>query len=470
MKSKKATRREFLRMSGLAVAGMAVAACAQPTPTPVPPTKAPAAPAPTAVPPTKAPAPTAVPPTAVPAVKKPVTIQWWTVPSEDFSEEAQRKLVNAFHAAQKDVKVEISVLPESGFSEKMTTTLGAGQGAPDVAFFWTDAWLPQALDLGPWIAKDKFDTGQYIKGFFDTHSQYKGTTVTLPLGVGCNFVMYNGKVFDEAKVPYPGLSPDANEWLKMTPNLTDPAKKRWGGDRPRGPFRAIWLNFGAQLYSDDGKTVDGYLNGPGSVAAYEWLWDLVQTGATPTPADIELLGTQGTGPVDLFMAGRLATATLNQGHMLNAMKAGLPFGIVREPGLPGKERFVNSWSLAVGIWKGTKEPEAAWTFLKYWAGPEGQKFLMENGNLFPSIKTVLNQYPKANEPYVKAFFQVLEDKPVRGHTARGWSNTGILNAVRDLWDNINLGKIKREEIKPTLDKAVPAAQKALEEARAKVGL
>lgn len=458
MKPKKTTRREFLRMSGLAMASMAVAACAQPTATPA--TQAPAAPASTAAP----------APTAAPAIKKPVTIQWWTVPSEEFSEEAQRKLVDAFHAAQNDVRVEISVLPENGFSEKMTTALGAGQGAPDVTFFWTDAWLPQALDLAPWIARDKFDTGQYIKGFFDTHSQYKGTTVTLPLGVGCNFVMYNIRVFDEAKVPYPDVSPDANQWLDLVVRLNDPAKKRWGGDRPRGPFRAIWLNFGARLYGDDGKTVDGYINGPGSVAAYEWLWDLVQTGATPTPADIELLGTQGTGPVDLFMAGRLATATLNQGHMLNAMKAGLPFGIVREPGLPGKERWVNSWSLAVGIWKGTKEPEAAWTFLKYWAGPEGQKFLMENGNLFPSIRSVLNQHPKANEPYVKAFFQVLEDKPVRSHTVRGWSNSGILSVLRDLWDNINLGKIKREEIKPALDAAVPAAQKALDEARAKVGL
>ncbi len=481
MNTKKATRREFLRMSGLAVAGMAVAACAQPTPTPVPPTQAPAAPAPTAVPPTKAPAPTAVPPTkapaptavpptAVPTVKKPVTIQWWTEATEDFSEEAQRKMVNAFHAAQKDVKVEITVLPDAGYSEKMTTTLGAGQGAPDVAFFWTDSWLPAALDLAPLIAKEKFDTGQYIKGFYDTHSQYKGTTVTLPLGVGANFVMYNSKVFDEAKVAYPDLSPDTAEWLKMIVKLNDPTKKRWGGDRPRGPYRAIWLNFGARMYSDDGKKVEGYLNGPGSQAAYEWFWDLVQTGATPTPADIELLGTQGTGPIDLWMAGRLATATLNGGHMLKAMKEGVPFGIVREPGPAGKPRYVNAWSLATGIWKGTKEPEAAWTFLKYWAGAEGQKFLMQNANLFPSIKSVLSQYPKANEPYVKAFFQVLEDNPVRAITVRGWSNTGVTNAVKDLWDNINLGKIKREEIKPTLDKAVPAAQKALDEARAKVGL
>ena len=470
MKRNKITRREFLRASGLAAAGVAAAACVPAAP-PATPTSAPqltTAPTQPTKPPAPAPTATAAPaPTAT--VKKQVTLQWWTVPSEDFSEQAQRALADAFNASQKDVKVEISVMPESGFSQKMTTALGANQGAPDVTFFWDTNWLPQALDLAPFISKDKFDAGMYLQGIYKTNCFFKGATVALPLGVGCNFVMYNAKVFDEMKVKYPDVNVAADEWLKLIPQITDKSKKRWGGDRPRGPFRAIWLNLGARPWSEDGKKVEGYLNGPGSVAAYEWFWDLVQTNATPTPADLELLGTEGTGPVDLFMAGRLATATLNQGHLLNAMKANLPFGIVREPGLTGKDRWVNSWTLAVGIWKGTKEPEAAWQFLKYWAGPEGQKLLMEKGNLFPSVKSTLSQYPKANEPYVKAFFTILEDKPVREVTSPGWSSTPVLNAVKDVWDNINLGKIKRDEIKKALDAAVPAAQKGLDEARAKAG-
>jgi len=72
------------------------------------------------------------------------------------------------------------------------------------------------------------------------------------------------------------------------------------------------------------------------------------------------------------LGGRLATATLNQGHMLNAIKANAPFGIVREPGLAGKERWAKPVSNLAGVWKGTKEPEAAFTFLKYWWGPRGR--------------------------------------------------------------------------------------------------
>jgi len=51
-------------------------------------------------------------------------------------------MLAAFHAAQKDVKVEMTVLPDSGYTDKMTTALGANSGAPDVGFFWNTAWVP----------------------------------------------------------------------------------------------------------------------------------------------------------------------------------------------------------------------------------------------------------------------------------------------------------------------------------------
>lgn len=463
MKPKKLSRRDFLRMSALTAAGVAATACGA-TPATQQSTAATTAPAGSAAGTTAPAATAAATSVAAPAARTPVTIQWWTVPSEEYSEEAQRKMLDAFHAAHKDVQVELSVLPESGFTERMTTALGAGQGAPDVAFFWDTAWLPQALDLSPFIAAEKFDTGMYIKGFWDTRTQFQGKTVGLPLGVGANFVMYNKKTYDEMGVAYPNTNMTPQDYLALMPRLTDQAKKRWGGDRPRGPFRAIWFNMGARPFSPDNKTVEGYLNGPESVAAYTWLWDLVNTKATPTPADLEVLGTEGTGPVDLFIAGRLATATLNQGHMLNAIGAQVPFGITREPGMGDGERWVNAWSNTVSVWKGTKQPEAAWTFLRYWAGPEGQRFLMENANLFPSIQSVLSQHPRANEEYAKTFFDLLNDQQVAAVGTLPWTGP-VLRAARPVWDKINLNEIQRDQIKAELDAVAPEAQKALDEAR-----
>jgi len=446
MLKNKISRRDFIRYAGLTAAGVAIGACApKPTPTPAEVQK------------------------PTPTVKKPVTVEWWTVPSEEFSEQAQRDMVKAFEAAHPDIRVNMTILPESGYTEKMTTTLGAGKGAPDVAIFWDNNWFPQALDLSPLIEADKFDTNMYIEGFWKTRALWGDVVVGLPLGVGANFVMYHKDVFDEMGVPYPDWDVSTEEWLEIVSKVADLDQKRWGGDRPRGPYRAIWFNYGARLYSDDSKTVEGYLNSPESVAAYTWLWDLVATNATPTPADIEMLGTEGTGPVDLFLAKRLSTATLNQGHMLNAVKAGVNFGIVPEPGVPGNERWVNAWSLTCSIWKETQVPEAAWAFLKYWVGPEGQRVLMENSNLFPSIRSVLHEYKDADKPYAQAFFKVLELRQVAEWRMTHLCEGTVKRAVQDVWDRIMLGQIKRDEIKAALDAAVPAAQDALDECRPRLG-
>lgn len=399
-----------------------------------------------------------------------VTIEWWTVNSEEYSEEAQRGMVAEFEAAHPNIKVNMTVLPTEGFDEKMTTTLGAGQGAPDVAFFWNNNWFPEALDLTPLIEADpEFDPEMYFPGFWQTRAVWGDTIVGLPLGVGANFVMYNKDLFDQAGLEYPSADWTAEEYIDLAEQLTDMDQRRWGGDRPRGPFRAIWNNYNAFLYSDDSTTVEGYLNGPESAAAYTWLWDLVDQGSTPTPADLEVLGSEGTGPVDLFLANRLAMATLNQGHMLNAVEAGANFGIVPEPAGPGDERFVNAWSITASIWKGTEHPQEAWEFLKYWVGMEGQEYLMLNGNLFPSIPALFDSHPDADAEYVQAFKSVLEMRQVAEWNNAHPCQSVVLRAAQDAWDKINLGQVGRDEVQATLDSVVPAAQDALDECTPRLG-
>ncbi|MCP4167726.1 MAG: sugar ABC transporter substrate-binding protein [Chloroflexi bacterium] len=404
-------------------------------------------------------------------MEEPVTIEWWTVASEEYSEEAQSGLVAQFEAEHPHIKIDMTILPDSALSEKVTTALGAGEGAPDVTFFWDNNWYPEALDLTPYIEADPdFDPGIYFPGFYNTRAKWGDKVVGLPLGVGANLVMYNKDVFDEAGVPYPSEDWTTDDFTEIATQLTDPDLKRWGGDRPRGPYRAVFFNYGARPYSDDSTTVEGYLNGPESVAAYTWLWDLVNSGSTPTPADIEVLGTEGTGPVDLFLAGRLAMATLNQGHMLNAVNAGANFGIVPEPMQPEKESYVHGWALTSSIWKNTEHPDEAWEFLSYWVGPEGQKYLMENGNLFPSIPSILEQYKDADEEYAQAFFKVLEqEQDAEWLGSHPCYRGAVQRAVGDVWDKIMFSDLERDQIQAELDAVVPAAQQALDDCVPRLG-
>ena len=407
----------------------------------------------------------------VTATPETVTLEWWTVHSEEYTEEAQKGLVEQFNATHPYIHVNVTVLPSSGFGEKMTTALGAGQGGPDVAFFWDNNWWPEALVLNNYIEADPdFSTDIYFPGYFNTRAMWGNKIIGLPLGVGANFVMYNKDVFDAAGVAYPTADWTVDDYLDITAQLTNPDTKSWGGDRPRGPYRSIFFNHGARPYSDDSTTVDGYLNSPETLAAYEWLWDLVNSGSTPTPAELEVLGTEGTGPVDLFLAGRLAMATLNQGHMLNAVEAGANFGIVPEPGLPGQETYVHGWALTCSVWAGTKHPQQAYEFLKYWVGPEGQRYLMENANLFPSIPSVLADYEAADTDYAQGFFKVLEqEQDAEWLGAHPCYRGAVQRAIQDAWDKIMFADMGRDEIKGELDRLVPLAQTALDDCVPRLG-
>lgn len=402
--------------------------------------------------------------------QEPVTIEWWTVNSEEYDEAVQRALVEKFNSEHPNIQVNMTLLPSAGYDERMQTTLGAGQGAPDVALFWNTNWYPQALDLTEFIEADPdIDPEMYLPGFWNTRVVWNDEIVGLPLGVGANFVMYNKDMFDAAGAEYPEADWTPEDYIAKVQELSNPDKRVWGGDRPRGPYRAIWYNIGARLYADDSSTTEGYLNSPESVAAYQWLWDLVNTNGTPTPADLEVLGSEGTGPVDLFLADRLAMATLNQGHMQNAIAEGKRFGIVPEPQVEGNTRHVNAWSITASIWEGTEHPEEAWEWLSYWAGPEGQRFLMENGNLIPSIPSILDEWEAADTDYGQAFLDVLELEQVAAWDNQHPCKGTVLRSVSDAWDLVMLGQIERDQVQATLDGLVPAADAALEECVGRLG-
>ena len=275
------------------------------------------------------------------AAQDTVTLEWWTTAGRDSPEPAIRNLVAAFEAEHPNIKVDVSILAEGAYNDLMNTAFAAGEGVPDLAWYWSNNWLPQALDLtdrldnDPDISRDIFHTE-----YFNNWAVWNDMVIALPYDIGANFVVYNKDVFDDEGVDYPTADWTPQDYIEIAKSLRNEDKRRWGGDRPRGPFRALWRNMGAvNPYSDDSTTVEGYINGPESVAAYTWLWDLVDSGATPTPADLVVLGTEGSGPVDLFIAGRLGMVTTNPGGMVTTLEAGVNFGVVPEPRVPGNEKL-----------------------------------------------------------------------------------------------------------------------------------
>jgi multiple sugar transport system substrate-binding protein len=450
-----------------------IASCAPaPTATPVPPTAVPAKPtdvpkpAATAVPP----APTAVPPTARPVT----TIDWWTVAGADVGNEAdQRALAAEFQKSPSGswVTLKQTFLPDDGFSEKMNTVLGTGSGVPDVTTFWDAGWFPQATDLREYIARDKVDIAQYSKVHFDSRCRFGDKIIGMPIGVGATIYYYNTTLLAEKGIKTPEWGYTLQQFLDDAVKITNREKKIFGATMQTRIWRAEMFAFGARPFSEDGKTVAGYMNGPKAIKAFEFFYDLAQSGAVPTPAEFQVLQTGGTGPLDLFNTGRLGFAPLNNGQFQIVDKAGVKFGLIHNPTVAGEEIITNGWTLQIGIPNASKNKDAAWEYLKWFTGEPGQKFLMSLGHDFtPTIPALWANHPASKDPRFQFFSKILQTRQVWEFSGRFPYFSKVTRVNQDLYDQIYAGKIKRSEIQGLLDKAVPDAQKIVDDERKKLGL
>ena len=84
-----------------------------------------------------------------------VTITVWSMDGHDLgNEDTHRQVIAAFEAAHPNIKIDLTLLPESGLEDRMNTAIGAGGKLPDVFPLLSGEWAPIALDLSPYIEAD----------------------------------------------------------------------------------------------------------------------------------------------------------------------------------------------------------------------------------------------------------------------------------------------------------------------------
>ena len=449
MMTGKLNRRLFLQYSGMSAAGLLLAACA----------------------------PVGTQPGATAgggAAGALTDVNWWTVAGADVgNEDDQRALVAAFLASEASAGINLipTFLPDDGFSEKMNTVLATGAGVPDVTTFWDAGWFPQALDLRDLIARDEFDISQYSPIHFDTRCRFGDEIIGLPIGVGATMYFYNRTMFDAAGLKHPEWGYTMQQFLSDAVAMTDRDKKIFGATMPTRVFRGEFFAFGARPFDDEGKVADGYINGPKTVAAFEFMWDLAASGAVPTPAEFQALQTEGTGPLDLFNTGRLGFAGLNNGQFGIVEAAGVDYGLVHNPTVEGEEIVTNGWTLQLGIPDASAVHDDAWRWLKWMCGEPGQRFLMERNNGFtPTIPALWADHPAAADERLQFFFKILDTRQVWEFAGRFPYFARVIRLTQDLYDRIYLGDVARDQIKGELDALVAAAQTEIDTSRADLGL
>jgi multiple sugar transport system substrate-binding protein len=375
-------------LAATAVTAVLVAACGGSAATTAPTT------APTAAPPSgeaSAPASATVAPSDAGYTGPPATITYsiWGDPQEIKNQQA---IVDAFHAANPNITVKVDVSDWEPYWDKLQTGI-AGGAAPDV-FAMDGPLFPDyqsrdvLLDLKPYIDRDGYDLGQLadqaVADFTTAGGQFG-----LPRDLNVVALYYNKKMFDAAGIPYPDDTWDWAKLVEVAKQLTlkgaDGKVKQWGlytetTDMENYWSELVWQN-GGDIISADKKT--SLVGSDQAAGGLQFLQDLVwKDKVIPDPA----VWPADSG--DAFEQGKAAMEANGSWLVATHLAAGIDFGIAPLPkGPAGRATSINPTGAVV--YKGTKNPDAAWQFVKYLASPAAQVKLMELKASLPANKEVL---------------------------------------------------------------------------------
>jgi multiple sugar transport system substrate-binding protein len=316
-----------------------------------------------------------------------ITYSIWGDPQELKNQQA---IVDAFHVANPKITVKVTVSDWEPYWDKLQTSI-AGGDAPDV-FAMDGPLFPDyqsrdvLLDLKPLIDRDGYDLGQLadqaVADFTTPGGQFG-----VPRDLNVVALYYNKKMFDTAGIPYPD---DTWDWAK----LTDVAKRltlksgskttQWGfytetTDMENYWSELVWQN-GGDIISADHKT--SLVGSDQAAGGMQFLQDLIWKDKVMPDASI----TDALG--DAFEQGQAAMEANGSWLVATHQAAGLDFGIAPLPkGPAGQATSINPTGAVV--YKGTKNPDAAWAFVKYLASPAAQTQLMQLKASLPANKSVL---------------------------------------------------------------------------------
>lgn len=312
---------------------------------------------------------------------------------------AQEEVVADFNASQEEIQLILEIVPYNSARDVLSTQIASGNG-PDivgpVGWGGSNDFFGQWLDVTPYIESSGFDTSIFDPALIEFYQTEEGQ-VGLPFAVFPGAMYFVPALFDEAGLNYPPqtygekyVMPDGTEvdwnWDTVTEiakMLTvdvdgndatmeefDPAQIVQVGYEPQWQsIQSVGTFYGGaeKIYSGESKgnyesTIpDSWKEG------FKWFYDGMW-GDEPFIATGPLSAAPEFGNGNVFNAGKAAmglTQTWYTCCLGEFRDAGNEFQLAIQP--MGSDGEVNGRLDAdtFRIWKGTKNPEAAFTVLTY---------------------------------------------------------------------------------------------------------
>ena len=288
------------------------------------------------------------------------------------------EIITRFEAENPDIDVQLEAVAGDYYA-RLLTQAAAGD-APDIIMVGDDA-VPEFVSKGVFLPLEDFikgkyplDTSIYLPSVLGP-GQWDGKQWLLPKDFSPLGVYYNKKIFDQYGVTYPKDGWTWDDMLKTAQELTkdtdgDGKTDLWGIQLTANwttGFEYYVAAAGGRLVSEDGTKFAGYMDSPETISAVQWLADLYNKyKVAPPPAD--LTGWAGGNPefengkAAMRLFGRWPQSGLKTNPNVDLALVGVPAGKVRAN--------VLFWG-GFGIYAKTANPDAAWRFLRFYAGEPG---------------------------------------------------------------------------------------------------
>lgn len=336
--------------------------------------------------------------TGDPATTEEVELTFW-MSANPTLEAAMDDIIQAYMAENPNVTVVQEAFPFGEYFQKIFTAFSGGD-APDV--FWVDVRTAAFAEQGMLLPLDDYVTEENRSDVIESAWQeatWDGTTYSIPLHQLTEALYVNTQMAEGAGIEIPTTMDEAWTWEEMV-DVTTALTVRdggqtsvWGFGMERHlqdwPLTAIIYQGGGQPLSDDLTQADGYINSAESVAAVDWVTDMVSEhevmSVEPIPDGF------GTEQIATFHGTSTYRAVLDNNFPdLDYTVAPLYVG----PG--GCAVTSGGWN--VGIASTTEHPDVAWDLVD-WMTRERHLEWVEKSGYLPIRTSVMADSQFAEYPW-----------------------------------------------------------------------
>ena len=321
-----------------------------------------------------------------------VTLKWaiWDESTTQYWGDLKKE----YEKTHENVTIEMVDLGSTDYSTVLATEL-SGTGTDfdvvtikDVPGYATLVQKNAIISLDEYIKKDKVDLAKYA-GATDQVT-VNGSLYELPFRNDFWVIFYNKDIFDKKGVAYPTNDMTWDQYDKLARQVTDTTL----GKEVYGTHYHTWRSTVQLCAVLDGKhsILDG--NYDFMKPYYEMILNQSKDGVCRSYANLK---TEGLHYSAAFSGGDVAM--MNQGSwfiatLITNIKSGEydsklcgNWGIVKYPHADGVEPGSTLGTITgLSVTKASKNPDAAWEFVKWVSGSEGAKVMASSGN-FPAIMT-----------------------------------------------------------------------------------